>query len=200
VEYVAICAQCHMQSGERNPEPSGAMNYSVSGGKFYRTLSSRPYVDYTRKAFYKDGRFRETVFIVESFVRSACFRKGGATCGACHDPHPSGAASNPASRKFGADSDRMCLGCHIKFQAQPEAHTRHKATSEASRCVACHMPRIMNALLFQARSHQIDDIPDAAMAARFGPRESSNACLMCHKGRDAVWLRAKLETWPGPLI
>jgi predicted CXXCH cytochrome family protein len=195
VEYVAICAQCHMQSGERMPEASGAMNYSEAGDKFYRTLSSRPYVDYSRKAFYKDGRFRETVFIVESFVRSACFRKGGATCGACHDPHPGDAASNPASLKFGADSDRMCLGCHTKFQAEPQAHTRHAAASEGSRCVACHMPRIMNALLFQARSHQIDDIPDAAMAARFGPRESPNACLLCHKDRDAAWLSGKLERW-----
>ena len=194
-EYVAICAQCHMQSGERNPEPSGAMNYSESGDKFYRTLSSRPYVDYSRKAFYKDGRFRETVFIVESFVRSACFRKGGATCGSCHDPHRADAAANPASLKYRADSDRMCLGCHAKFEAQPEAHTRHPAASEASRCVSCHMPRIMNALLFQARSHQIDDIPDAAMAARFGQQESPNACLLCHKNRDTAWLSNALKVW-----
>jgi hypothetical protein len=100
-EYVAICSQCHMQSGQRNPEPAGAMNYSESGDKFYRILSSRPLVDYSRKAFYKDGRFQETVFIVEAFVRSACFRKGGVTCGNCHDPHPADAASNPTSLKFG---------------------------------------------------------------------------------------------------
>ena len=31
------------------------------------------------------------------------------------------------------------------------------------------MPRIAEALLFKARSHQIDDIPDAEMTARFGP-------------------------------
>jgi predicted DNA-binding protein with PD1-like motif len=65
----------------------------------------------------------------------------------------------------------MCLGCHGKFQAEPQAHTHHATASEASRCVSCHMPRVMNALLFQARSHQIDDIPDAA------------------------WLSAKLEAW-----
>jgi hypothetical protein len=33
------------------------------------------------------------------------------------------------------------------------------------------------------------------MAARFGPQDSPNACLMCHKDRDAGWLRQKLETW-----
>jgi hypothetical protein len=57
------------------------------------------------------------------------------------------------------------------------------------------MPRIMNALLFQARSHQIDDIPDAAMAARFGQPESPNACLLCHKNRDAAWLSNALKVW-----
>ncbi len=171
------------------------MNYSETGDKFYQSLLSRPYVDYSRRGFYKDGRFRETVFIVESFMRSACFRKGGATCGTCHNPHPPDAASNPRSLKFGADSDRMCLSCHTKYQAQPEAHTHHAAASEGSRCVACHMPRIMNALMFQARYHQIDDIPDAETAARFGPTDSPNACLLCHKDRDAAWLRQKLVGW-----
>ena len=194
-EYVAICAQCHLQTGLRDPEPSGALNYSETGDKFYRTLLSRPYVDYPRRGFYKDGRFRESVFIVESFVRSACFRQGGATCGNCHDPHPPDAASNPKSLKFGPDSDRMCVDCHTKFKTQPEAHTHHAAASEASRCVTCHMPRIMNALMFQARDHQIDDIPDAEMAARFGPQDSPNACLTCHKDRDAAWMRQKLAAW-----
>jgi predicted CXXCH cytochrome family protein len=197
-EYVAICAQCHLQTGLRDPEPSGALNYSETGDKFYRTLLSRPYVDYPRRGFYKDGRFRESVFIVESFVRSACFRKGGATCGNCHDPHPSDAASNPKSLKFGADSDRMCVDCHTKFKAQPEAHTHHPAASEAGRCVTCHMPRIMNALMFQARDHQIDDIPDAGMAERFGPQDSPNACLTCHKDRDATWMGQKLAAWRAP--
>ena len=194
-EYVAICAQCHMQTGLRDPEPSGALNYSESGETFYRNLVSRPYVDYPRRSFYKDGRFRETVFIVESFLRSACFRKGGATCGNCHNPHPPDAASNPKSLKFAADSDRMCVGCHTSYAEHPEAHTRHAALSQASRCVACHMPPIMNALMFQARYHQIDDIPNAEMASRFGSAESPNACLMCHTGRDAAWLRPQLQRW-----
>jgi predicted CXXCH cytochrome family protein len=194
-EYVAICAQCHMQTGLRDPEPSGALNYSETGETFYRKLLSRPYVDYPRSGFYKDGRFRETVFIVEAFVRSACFRQGGATCGNCHNPHPPNAAVNRTSLKSGPDSDQMCLSCHVKFQAQPEAHTHHAAASEGSRCVSCHMPRIMNGLMAEARYHQIDDIPDAAMTARFGQADSPNACLMCHKDRDSAWLRRNMTAW-----
>jgi hypothetical protein len=51
----------------------------------------------------------------------------------------------------------------------------------------------MDALLFPAGTHEIDDIPDAEMTARFGNDESPNACLMCHKGRDVTWLREALS-------
>jgi predicted CXXCH cytochrome family protein len=195
-EYVNICATCHMQSGIRDPEASGAMNYSETGERFYRTFLSRPYSEYPARAFYKDGRFRETVFIVEALLRTKCFRLGAAQCGSCHDPHPAEPAANPTSLKFAAnDSDRMCLQCHGEFEARLEQHTRHNPTSEASRCVSCHMPRIMNALLFRARTHQIDDIPDAAMTERFGRADSPNACLICHKDRDTAWLRTNLDAW-----
>jgi hypothetical protein len=50
------------------------------------------------------------------------------------------------------------------------------------------MPRIMNSVLFQARTHQIDDIPSAEMTERFGAEESPNACLLCHSKKDARWV------------
>jgi len=51
----------------------------------------------------------------------------------------------------------------------------------------------MNSLLFQARTHQIDDMPNAEMALRFGRQESPNACLQCHADKDATWLAAELR-------
>jgi predicted CXXCH cytochrome family protein len=191
--FVAVCAQCHMQSAVRAPGPSGEWNYSASS--FPVRYTSRPYVDFSRRAFYKDGRFRETTFIVEAFVRSACYRKGQAQCGSCHDPHPADAATNPTSLKYRADPDRMCLQCHTAFAARIEAHTHHPAASEASRCVSCHMPRIVNSLLFLARTHRIDDIPRAGMTLRFGQQESPNACLLCHREKDAPWAASRLQSW-----
>ena len=191
-EYVAICSQCHLQSAQRTPEPGGAMNYTRSGAKFYRAYLSRPYVDFARIAFYKDGRFQKTTFVVESFTRSACFRKGQAHCGSCHDPHPPDAAANPASLKFRDDPDRMCLQCHSELKATQQAHTGHALTSEASRCVSCHMPKIMSSLMFQARSHQIDDVPSVEMTERFGQADSPNACLLCHRDRTVAWLRKQM--------
>ena len=57
------------------------------------------------------------------------------------------------------------------------------------------MPRIMDAVLFRARTHQIDDIPDAEMTQRFGQQESPNACLLCHSDKDVHWLKQQLSGW-----
>jgi hypothetical protein len=57
------------------------------------------------------------------------------------------------------------------------------------------MPRIMDALLFRARTHQIDDVPNAAMTERFGQEESPNACLLCHRQKNALWVEQQLRAW-----
>jgi predicted CXXCH cytochrome family protein len=196
-DYVAVCGQCHAQSAVRQPALSGEVNYPAADAGFPPRYLSRPYGELARRAFYKDGRFRETTFIAEAFRRSACFREGQATCGNCHQPHGPDSASNLTSLKFAGEPDRMCVQCHGKFAADISAHTHHPAASEASRCVACHMPRVMNSVMFKARTHQIDDIPDAEMTERFGQEESPNACLLCHAEKDAQWVKARLQGWRG---
>ncbi len=190
-QSVAICGQCHAQSAVHDAAASGEVNFAVRG-RWYRTYSTHQLSSFPRHALYRDGRFRATTFISEAFARSQCFQVGGATCASCHNPHPPDAATNPTSLKFGEDDDRMCLQCHTRFTDAPEQHTRHAAGTEASRCVSCHMPRIAEALIFKARSHQIDEIPDAAMTARFGAEDSPNACLSCHGDRGLEWLTAAM--------
>jgi predicted CXXCH cytochrome family protein len=194
-QSTAICAQCHAQSAIHESLPDGAINYSDRAEPFYRTYKTHLPSNFSRTAFYRDGRYRATTFISEAFARSQCFRKGGATCASCHNPHPSDAETNPTSLKFLADPNQMCVQCHTALKDRPERHTRHSPGSEASLCVSCHMPRIMDALLFPARSHEIDDIPDVEMAARFGPDGSPNACLGCHRDRDVAWLQRELKTF-----
>ncbi len=145
----------------------------------------------------KQPRFRQTTFIAEALQRSQCFRKGQVSCGTCHNPHGHDAGSNPTAIKFRGQPDLMCTNCHLQFQssASVAAHTHHRADSEGSRCVSCHMPRIMDAVLFRARTHQIDDIPNADMTQRFGQEESPNAWLLCHSERSAGWVKEKLAAW-----
>ncbi len=198
-DFVAFCSLCHMQSAERDYGPDGECNFRQSGKSFFPRYRSTPYTEFMRSAFYKDGRFRVVNFIVEAFVRSACYRKGQAHCGSCHDPHPADARVNQKSLKaeFLANPDGMCLQCHGEVAGKIESHTHHKPASAGSRCVSCHMPKIMESVLFKAMSHQIDEIPDAAMTARFGRQDSPNACLGCHEEKDEAWLaRTMQESYP----
>jgi hypothetical protein len=208
-DFVRICAQCHMQSAIRTSGAAGELNY-LAADQFFADSLRIPFGDFSRKGFYKDGRFRQTTFIVEALERSQCFRKGQVSCGTCHDPHAHGqqdsggqdqdATANPASLMFRNQPDLMCVGCHTGFQNEQAlvAHTHHRANSEASQCVSCHMPRIMDALMFEARTHQIDDIPNAEMTLRFGQQESPNACSLCHKDKSPQWLSQQLSAWkPG---
>jgi formate-dependent nitrite reductase cytochrome c552 subunit len=90
----------------------------------------------------------------------------------------------------------MCTQCHAEFTstAALRQHTRHPAESEGSECVSCHMPRIMDALMSRARTHRIDDIPNARMAEKLGPEQSPNACLLCHADKSVTWLQQQLES------
>jgi predicted CXXCH cytochrome family protein len=194
-QSIAICAQCHKQSLAHDPDAGGAVNYSPAAAPFYREYPSHLLSDYSHKIFYADGRYRATTFIGEAFERSRCFLEGGATCVSCHTPHAANAPANQKSLKFAPDSDEMCLQCHQALREHPEQHTRHAPASEASRCVSCHMPRNMDALLFAARSHQIDEIPDAEMFARFGKSGSPNACIGCHGDKDVGWLENSMAAW-----
>ena len=195
-DFLRICAQCHMQSALRTPGAAGELNYSRSG-QFFPANLSIPFGEFSRKGFYKDGRFRQTTFIVEALERSQCFRKGGVTCATCHDPHGHEAAANLKSLKFPDQPDLMCTGCHAQFQSRSilAGHTHHALDSEASRCASCHMPRIMDSVLFRARTHRIDDIPNPEMTLQFGQEESPNACLLCHAEKSADWVRHELKSW-----
>jgi predicted CXXCH cytochrome family protein len=195
-DFISICSQCHMQSALRVPGPHGEINYSRSG-EFFMRYESIPFGEFSRKGFYRDGRFRQTTFIVESLERSQCFLKGQVTCGTCHNPHSHDESTNLTSLKFSGDPDRMCTGCHTQFQEKSAAvaHTHHSPESEGSRCVSCHMPKIMDAVLMRARTHEIDSIPNADLTLRFGQEESPNACLLCHAKKDAVWVKQTMQQW-----
>ncbi len=61
-EGVRVCAQCHKQSAVRELGPQGEMNYSTQNHGYVPASLSRPYDVFLRRAFYKDGRFRQSTF------------------------------------------------------------------------------------------------------------------------------------------
>ena len=62
---------------------------------------------------------------------SGCFKKGGASCMTCHDPH-----KNADSKRL-VDYERICASCHSSVSSgQVLCKAQHK-----DGCVSCHMPK-----------------------------------------------------------
>lgn len=198
-DYVAICTPCHAQTMEPQPGPNGETNYTGLARRFWVTGRQVPLGEFHTTALYKDGRLRQTTFIVESLLRTACYRGGKLHCGYCHSPHSPGAARNSRSLKYPEEPNRMCVVCHPRYQTEDalESHSRHKKPPATKQCISCHMPKIMNGLGAAVRTHTIDDLPRADTAARFGVSESPNACLAsgCHANQSIGWLRRELGRW-----
>ena len=82
------------------------------------------------------------------------------------------------TRNYGQCVEYLFVDCEGNVLG--EVHIHDASASEASRSV---IPRTRNALMFRARYHQIDDILDAEMIARFGQQDSPNACLLRQRPR-----------------
>src|SRR5262245_19558580 len=90
----------------------------------------------------------------------------------------------------------MCTECHSEHHAQTHTHAMPRIPKRAD-VLAATLPPIMNSLLFQAKTHQIDDIPNAETGVRFRRQENPNACLQCQAGKKPPgWKLNSAAEWP----
>jgi predicted CXXCH cytochrome family protein len=142
---------------------------------------------------FPDGTAHKNRMQGNDFVQSTMYRHG-VTCSSCHDPH--GSTNTAQLRK---PADKICMDCHSAGGANGprtatlEEHTRHKAGSPGSQCVACHMPKI-----------ESEGVPGAFVSAhtfRFlSPGMTDrykipNACTSCHKDKSTAWASNALRSW-----
>ena len=165
----AICARCHggpPADGDFAPEDAR---------HFVAWLKDR-------EGFFADGSASGQVYQFSTFVRSPCFTEGGLTCTACHDPHSD-------ELRPGPDLDAMCLRCHSDMA---RGHTFHDVTKPGSRCVNCHMPKLLTGMLAHQRDHSIS-VPLPASP------HVPDACTSCHKGQghDKAWADRAYRKWWG---
>jgi predicted CXXCH cytochrome family protein len=131
------------------------------------------------------------------FAQSVMYRHG-ITCYACHDVH--GTANYAQLRK---PADLICLDCHGPSTpngpntATIEEHTHHKAGSQGSQCVACHMPAIETEGVAGAfvHAHTFRFIPPLE-TDKYG---IPNPCTSCHKDKSTGWAEEAIRQWPGSL-
>ena len=191
---LAICASCH---GPRDPIFSllDASHRFRPGQRYeeaydvYMIASGR-----TRAGdFFADGRPKSGSFEYQAFLQSACYRKGKATCLSCHSAPHAAHGEHELTRVAGDRaplSDQGCRGCHAPVFAAGRAHTHHRAAAAQS-CAACHMPRLVPAVLDLEADHSID-VPVPENSQRHGV---PNACGVCHAKKPPAELAAALHLW-----
>src|SRR5262249_56812436 len=74
------------------------------------------------------------------------------------------------------------------------AHTPPAQGWSGSRCLECHMPRMVYGVLTIHRSHRVES-PDVARDVEAG---RPNACTSCHLDRTAGWAAERMRAFWGP--
>jgi predicted CXXCH cytochrome family protein len=145
--------------------------------------------DTFRQRFWSDGTARLTAYEYLGLTQSPCYRGGRFTCTSCHTMHAGDVAGQLAPDRLG---DRACTQCHAEIAGDVRAHTHHAPASSGSRCVECHMPRIVYGVLEIHRSHRVES-PDVARDVEGG---RPDACTACHADRGAAWAADRMrELW-----
>jgi hypothetical protein len=202
-QSAALCGQCHAQ---RIPDPIDKIWTFLDSGPTFRpggvlaghvtTLSRDTPVpppgdpETFRQRFWSDGTARLTAYEYVGVTQSPCFRGGTFACTSCHTMHAGDAAGQLAPDRVG---DGACTQCHAAIARDIGAHTHHVPASSGSRCVECHMPRIVYGVLDIHRSHRVE-VPDVARDVEGG---RPDACTACHADRDAVWAADRMRDFWG---
>jgi predicted CXXCH cytochrome family protein len=139
-----------------------------------------------RKHVMVDGRANELIHNLVPIMQSRC---GPISCTKCHDPHGRGI---PGELYKPIDNDWTCTQCHDDIGANLTAHTKHKAKSTGSRCVNCHMQRmIIEGGHGWTYDHTIS-IPSVINTDKHG---TPNACRSCHVLEDTGWEYEHFNKW-----
>lgn len=133
--------------------------------------------------FSPDGRDLGENFTGTLWRISPCAASGQLDCLHCH-------TSSGRNKHVGAEANNACLPCHKAIVADAAAHSHHPATSESSRCVACHMPETEFARMRRHDHTMLPPAPAATIAFK-----SPNACNICHADHDAAWADTWVRKW-----
>jgi len=161
-ELVQKCARCH----SRRVQLTEFFDYK---GHFLDHYDPQLLTDPT---YFLDGQIRDEDYVYASFVQSKMYRLG-ISCKDCHDVH---------SMKLKKEGNNLCLSCHVPKYDTYEHHY-HKANTEASQCINCHMTgRTYMGNDFR-RDHSFR-VPRPDQSVNFN---TPNACNNCHDDKSATW-------------
>jgi predicted CXXCH cytochrome family protein len=198
VDATDTCVQCHSQGRPVSlaPSPGKAYDWPVGFrmgkrlGDFWKLEEHK--LGETSFTHFADGTAHKNRMQGNDFVTSAMYTHG-VSCFTCHDAH--GTGNDALLRK---PANTLCLDCHGPNSPNGphapsiEAHTHHKAGSQGSECIACHMPKIQQTIAdVKVRSHTFHFVTPAASNSLKIP----NACNVCHADKAVSWSAAALNLW-----
>ena len=134
--------------------------------------------------FYPDGRDLGENYTMTSWRMSPCVKSGKLDCVHCH--------TSSGRYRFNevSKANNACLPCHKERVENSQIHTRHPVDSEASKCIACHMPMTKFAHMNRSDHSMRPPTPAATLAFK-----SPNACNLCHSEEDAAWADKYVREW-----
>ncbi len=134
--------------------------------------------------FYPDGRDLGENYTMTSWRMSPCAKSGKLNCVHCHT------SSGRYRFKEASKVNNACLPCHKERVENAQMHTHHPSDSEASKCIACHMPMTKFAHMNRSDHSMRPPAPAATLAFK-----SPNACNLCHSDEDADWADNHVRQW-----
>ena len=134
--------------------------------------------------FYPDGRDLGENYTMTSWRMSPCVKSGKLDCMHCHT------SSGRYRFKEESNANNACLPCHKERVENVESHTHHPVDSEASQCIACHMPMTKFAHMNRSDHSMRPPTPSATLTFK-----SPNACNLCHANEDAAWADEHVRQW-----
>ena len=122
------------------------------------------------------------------------------TCTSCHDPHSQHYRTVAGDPLPSRADDRQCTSCHASKAVDIAAHTKHRAGSPGSQCVACHMAyeqqhELGNAIRYARSDHSIA-IPRPSLDSALG---ITSACRHCHASTSEALHGTQVAQWWGAL-
>jgi hypothetical protein len=203
-----VCLQCHMRNRDKRLEDHNmseifgdARDYPYkyeAGKKLSDYKLPAPFmIGHETKEFYANGAGKKNRTQGNEFVHSMK-GKHGVTCINCHNPH----TLQPTAKDN--TGNQLCMNCHSfgsligPHQKDIQAHTHHKAESEGSKCVECHMPKTgkhTGKSPLTVRSH-LFGFTTPKETQKYGMPNETNACFACHKedSKDGKMKARSMET------
>jgi predicted CXXCH cytochrome family protein len=193
-----VCIQCHSQGQPiKNPIEGRYFDWPVGyqpGGNLSDLWRlEEHHLGEETFTHWPEGTAHKNRMQGNDYVQSQMYLKG-VRCFDCHDAH---GTEHEADLRLPGNA--VCVQCHSPvLQPGPrgpiEFHTQHRANSEGSKCVACHMPAIQQTIAnVNVRSHTFKFITPA-MSELYGV---PNPCIACHKDKSNQWALESLKSWPG---